>query len=129
MPKNKVFEEKNIRKMSIDLSKIIQHLNEGIVIIQSDRVVYANPSFCKIMKCDMYALIDKKFTELFPSAERITIQSEYDTVLKTQKKSKSHEFLIMQTSEKMHVELTMSFLESEESPLVLATVTSPLIYS
>jgi len=123
MPKHNVFEEKNIQKTSIDHSKIIRHLNEGIVILQRDRVVYANPSFCRIMKCDMYALIDKKFTELFPSAERITIQSEYDTVLKTQKKSKSHEFLIMQTSEKMHVELTMSFLESEESPLVLATVT------
>lgn len=109
--------------MSIDLSKIIQHLNEGIVILQSDRVVYANPSFCKIMKCDMYALIDKKFTELFPNTERKTIQSEYDSVLKTRKNSKSHEFLIMQASGKMHVELTMSFLESEEFPLVLATVT------
>ena len=122
MHKHNIFEEKNIKITSIDHSKIIQHLNEGIAIVQSDLIIYANPSFCRIMEFDMYATIDKKFTKLFPSTERKTIQAKYDTVLKTQKKSNSHEFLIMKSAKKIHVELNMSFLEFKESTLVLATI-------
>jgi len=123
MLKHNAVEEKNIRKKSIDHSNVIQHLNEGIVVLQGDRVIYANNSFCRIMECDMYETLDKKFTDFFPTAERKAIQSEYKTVLKTQKKSNSHEFLISSSSKTIHVELTMSFLELKEAPLVLATVT------
>lgn len=123
MQAHNVFEDKNILKKAIDYYKIVRNLNESIIILQSDRVIYANPSFFKIMECDMYALMDKKFTDLFPSKERKKIQSECDTVLITQKNSKSYEFAIMRASGKLHVELTLSFLESEGIPLVMATLT------
>lgn len=118
-----IFENKNIQKNSIDYSKIVRHLNEGIAILQSDRVIYANPSFCRIMECNMYALFDNKFLELFPISEQKTIQSKYDTMLKTRQSSKSHEFIIEKPSVKTHIELTMTFLESKEIPMVLATAT------
>ena len=123
MLSHEIFENKILQDTPKYYSKVVQHLNEGIIILQGDRVVYANPSFCRIIESDMCELIGKKVTELFPCAERDVIQSEYDSVLKTRINSKSHEFLIMRASEKMHVELTISYLESEESPLILLTVT------
>jgi PAS domain-containing protein len=63
-------EEIKVCQGDIDHRGIIEHINDGVVIIREGKIVFANNAFCVISRRAPEQVINSEFSDFISSADR-----------------------------------------------------------
>ncbi|HEY5037526.1 MAG TPA: EAL domain-containing protein [bacterium] len=103
------------------LLKAIGDIGDGVLILESHRIVYANEAFCKITGFSNDELsVLPSFFDLIPPANRASIEEKISAHFKNKKTSARYEITINRKNKKQaHLELTMNVIkEGSQSQMV-----------
>ncbi len=107
----------------IGYSGIVEHINDGVVIIRDGKIVFANRAFCEICRKKPEDILESEFSQLIAPPDRQAV-----TAFCAERKLGSGvpdriEFAMMRPGEEALVEMKVNTLECAGSPAILGALT------
>lgn len=112
--------EEALRRSEEKYRIVIEHANDAIFVIQSERIKFMNPSACEILGDTCENISDKPFIEFVHPDDRTMIQDRYKRRLRGEKLSNRFHFKMKNTAGDIRsVELNAVLILWEEQPAIL----------
>ena len=107
----------------IGYSGIVEHINDGVVIIKDGKIVFANKAFCEICRKSPDDVLESEFSELIASSDRDSVTTFCSERALTDGLPDRIEFTMMRPLEDAIVELKVNTVQCAGSPAILGALT------
>ncbi|MCD6378998.1 PAS domain S-box protein [bacterium] len=99
-----------------EFRNLVEHVNEGIVIVQNDVIKYANPCFVNAVGGDLESLIDKNFFDFFDDKTVDQLNLDFQEILGNDRQSKNIYELSMnnKNGKRVNIEVSCNVTTFEE---------------
>lgn len=125
--RNQTFEdaqEIRICRGDIDYRGIVEHINEGVVIVAEGKCVFANNAFYEISHRSPQQVLQQDFAKLVAPADRERVTQYLTERLFTEGISDRIEFVMPTVEGDTIIEMKVSVVECMGSPAILGALTS-----
>jgi len=125
MPKEKrIADAKEIAfcKGDIGYGGIVEHINDGVVIIKDGKIIFANKAFCEICRKPLEDVLESDFAKLISPSERETVTTfcEERTIDGLPDRI---EFTMMRPGEEALMEMKVNTVQCAGAPAILGALT------
>jgi PAS domain S-box-containing protein len=107
----------------IGYSGIVEHINDGVVIIKDGKIVFANKAFCEICRKPLEDVLESEFSELIAPSDRDSVTTFCAERTLTDGLPDRIEFTMMRPLEDAIVEMKVNTVECAGSPAILGALT------
>jgi PAS domain S-box-containing protein len=107
----------------IGYSGIVEHINEGVVIIKDGKIVFANKAFCEICRKSPDDVLEFEFSQLIAPSDRDSVTTFCAERTRTDGLPDRIEFTMMRPLEDAIVEMKVNTVECAGSPAILGALT------
>ena len=107
----------------IGYSGIVEHINDGVVIIKNGKIVFANRAFCEICRKPLEDVLELEFSELIAPSDRDSVTTFCAERTLTDGLPDRIEFTMMRPLEDAIVEMKVNTVECAGSPAILGALT------
>lgn len=124
---NQAFEdvrEIRICRGDIDFRGIVEHINEGVVIISEGKCVFANQAFYEISQRPPDQVLQQDFAGFVASAHRARVTRYLTEQLFSEGRSDRIEFVMSTGSGDVIIEMKVSVVQCMGAPAILAALTN-----
>jgi len=124
--RNKTYEdaqEIRICKGDIDYQGIVEHINEGVVIIREGKIVLANNAFFEISGRRQDQVLKSDFSDFLSTADRDKVSRYFTERLFTEGMPDRIEFVMPRTVSEAIIEMKVSVVECGGVPAILGALT------
>jgi PAS domain S-box-containing protein len=101
---------------------IVEHINDGVIIIKDDKIVFANRAFCEICRKNSAEILKSEFSELIASSDRDAVTAFLAKKLMPGCQPDRIEFTIKRPEEAI-VEMKVNVIQCSGSPAILGALT------
>lgn len=102
---------------------LVEHGNDGIIIVQNGLVVYANSKMKELSGYPMDEILEKQFAQFVPAEQRDMLEQHYQKRVEGQKLCGRYEAcLINKKGQEVYVEISASLIEYEGQPADMAII-------
>lgn len=112
----------NICSQSIDYQGIIRHINEGVLIIREEVIVFANSGFETLVRSTLDTFLGRPLTDLIVPEDRGRVLRHCQAIIKTSSLPDRIEFSIARPQETTIVEMKTAVIDCQ-GPAILAALT------
>lgn len=112
----------SICRGDIDYEGIVKNVNEGVVIIQEGKIVFANDGFCEISQRALHEVMEADFGTFIAPPDREKVSRYLTESLFTEHHADRTEFTLPRTHDDALIEMKISVVECGGAPAVLATI-------
>jgi PAS domain S-box-containing protein len=126
MTQNKTFEDAEkirICQGDIDYQGIVKHINDGVVIIKEDKIVFANNAFYEIAHKTPDQVIGSNFSDFISQCDREKVATYCKERLFTESLSDRIEFVMPKGNDEAIIEMKVSVVECGGAPAILGALT------
>jgi PAS domain S-box-containing protein len=116
-------EEIKICQGDIDYRGIVEHINDGVVIVREGKIVFANNAFFEISRKTREQVIDSEFAEFISSGDREKVIGYCKERLFTEGLPDTIEFIMSRTDGEAIIEMKVNVVECGGSPAILGALT------
>ena len=124
--RNRTFEdaqEIKICKGDIDYQGIVEHINEGVVIIREGKIVFANNAFYEISHRETEQVLKAEFSDFVSTADREKVSKYFTDRLFVEDIPDRIEFVMPRKDGQAIIEMKVSVVECGGVPAILAALT------
>jgi PAS domain S-box-containing protein len=107
----------------IGYSGIVEHINDGVVIIKNGKIVFANRAFCEICRKPLEDVLELEFSGLIAPSDRDAVRAFCAERTTTDGLPDRIEFTMMQPGEEALVEMKVNTVECAGAPAILGALT------
>ncbi|MGA2403409.1 MAG: PAS domain-containing protein [Syntrophobacteraceae bacterium] len=107
----------------IDYRGIVEHINDGVVIIREGKIVFANNAFYGISRKAPEQVIDSEFSDYISSADRENVINYCKERLFTEGLPDTIEFVMSRMDGEAIIEMKVNIVECGGSPAILGALT------
>jgi len=107
----------------IDYRGIVEHINDGVVIIREGKIVFANNAFFMISRRSPDQVINSEFSEFISSTDRENVIAYCKERLFTEGLPDTIEFVMSRTDGEAIIEMKVNIVECGGSPAILGALT------
>ena len=107
----------------IGYSGIVEHINDGVVIIKDGKIVFANRAFYEICRKSPEDVLESEFSELVRPSDREAVTTFCEERTATDGLPDRIEFTIMRPGEEALVEMKVNTVQCAGSPAILGALT------
>jgi PAS domain S-box-containing protein len=107
----------------IGYSGIVEHINDGVVIIKNGKIVFANRAFCEICRKSPDDILESEFSELIALSDRETVTTFCAERTATDGLPDRIEFTMMRPGEEALVEMKVNTVQCAGIPAILGALT------
>ncbi len=120
-----VVDEKEIAFCNGDIgySGIVEHINDGVVIIKEGKIVFANKAFCEICRKPLEDILESNFFELIAPSDREMVTTFCAERTAADGLPGRIEFTMMRPGEEALVEMKVNTVQCAGTPAILAALT------
>jgi PAS domain S-box-containing protein len=115
-------EEIKVCQGDIDHRGIIEHINDGVVIIREGKIVFANNAFCVISRRAPEQVINSEFSDFISSADRENVIKYCKERLFTEGLPDTIEFVMSRMDGEAIIEMKVNIVECAGSPAILGAL-------
>ncbi len=117
-------EEIKVCKGDVDYRGIVKHINDGVVIIVEDKIVFANDAFCSMSQKDPASVLKSDFSNYVGQADREKVIPYLRERLFAHTLPDSIEFVMPRAyDDPAIIEMKVSVISCDGSPAILAALT------
>jgi len=102
---------------------IVEHINDGVVIIKDGKVVFANRAFCEICRKDPEDVLATDFSELIVPADRKTVATFFADRIASGGFPDRIDFTMMRPRAEGIMEMKVNIIPCAGSPAILGALT------
>jgi PAS domain S-box-containing protein len=106
----------------IGYSGIVEHINDGVVIIKDGKIVFSNRAFCEICRKPLETLLESDFTELIAPADREKVRAFCAEKTAADGFPDRIEFTMMRPGDEALVEMKVNTVQCAGTPAILAAL-------
>jgi PAS domain S-box-containing protein len=107
----------------IGYSGIVEHINDGVVIIKSGKIAFANRAFCEICRKPLEDILGSAFTGLVAPSDMDTVKALCAERTTTESLPDRIEFTLIRPGEEALVEMKVNTVQCAGTPAVLGALT------
>ncbi len=108
----------------IGYSGIVEHINDGVVIIKDGKIVFANKAFSEISGKPLGDLLKSEFSELIAPPDRDAVTTFCEEKTTTDGLKDRIEFTMMRPGDEALVEMKVNTVQCSGTPAILAALTN-----
>lgn len=112
----------NICSQTVDYQGIVRHINEGVLIIRNDQIVFANTACGEIVGHTCDALLGQSFVNLVSQADQEKVTKQFAAMLRFPELPDRMEFSLIKSGEVTTVEMKLAVIDCQ-GPAILAALT------
>ncbi|MGA2228522.1 MAG: PAS domain-containing protein, partial [Syntrophobacteraceae bacterium] len=112
-------EEIRICQGDIDYRGIVEHINDGVVIIKEGKIVFANNAFYGISRKAPEQVIDSEFSDFISPADRENVIKYCNERLFTEGLPDTIEFVMSRMDGEAIIEMKVDIVECGGGPAIL----------
>ncbi len=116
-------QEIRICQGDIDYRGVVEHINEGVVIIREGKIVFANNSFCEISRRSPEQVFKADFSSFLSAVDRERVARYCTERLFTDRLSDRIEFSMPREDGDAIIEMKVSVIECGGAPAILGALT------
>jgi len=116
-------EEIKVCQGDIDYRGIVEHINDGVVIIREGKIVFANNAFYEISQKAPEQIIDAEFSDFISPADRENVIKYCKERLFTEGMPDTIEFVMPRMGGGAIIEMKVNIVECGGSPAILGALT------
>jgi PAS domain S-box-containing protein len=116
-------EEIRICQGDIDYRGIVEHINDGVVIIKEGKIVFANNAFYGISRKAPEQVIDSEFSDFISPADRYNVIKYCNERLFTEGLPDTIEFVMSRMDGEAIIEMKVNIVECGGGPAILGALT------
>ncbi len=102
---------------------IVEHINDGVVIIKNGKIIFVNRAFCEICRKPQEELLESEFSKLIAPADRETVTAFCEEKASRDGLKDRIEFAMMRPGEEALVEMKVNTVQCAGAPAILAALT------
>ncbi len=123
--KEAVIDEREIAFCNGDIgySGIVEHINDGVVIIKNGKIVFANRAFSEICRKPLGDLLESEFSGLIAPPDREAVTTFCEERTTTDGLKDGIEFTMMRPGEDAIVEMKVNTVQCGGTPAILGALT------
>ena len=120
-----VIDEKEIAFCNGDIgySGIVEHINDGVIIIKNGKIVFANRAFSEICRKPLGDVLEFEFSELIAPPDRDAVATFCEERTTTDGLPDRIEFAMMRPGDEAIVEMKVNTVQCAGTPAILAALT------
>lgn len=120
-----VVDEKEIAFCNGDIgySGIVEHINDGVVIIKDGKIVFANRAFCEICRKRPEEVLESEFSELITPSDREAVRAFCAERTAADGLPDRIEFAMVRLGEEALVEMKVNTVQCAGIPAILGALT------
>lgn len=107
----------------IDYRGIVEHINDGVIIIREGKIVFANNAFCGISRRSPEEVINSEFSDYISSEDRETVLRYCTDRLFTEGLPDTIEFTMPRPAGDAIIEMKVNVVECGGGPAILGALT------
>jgi len=107
----------------IGYSGIVEHINDGVVIIKDGKVVFANKAFCDICRKPLEDILESNFSELIAPSDREAVTTFCKERTAADGLKDRIEFTMMRPKQEALVEMKVNTVQCAGTPAILGALT------
>jgi PAS domain S-box-containing protein len=107
----------------IGYSGIVEHINDGVVIIKGGKIVFANKAFCEICRKPLEDILESNFSELIAPTDREAVTTFCEERTTTDGLKDRIEFAMIRPGEGATVEMKVNTVQCAGTPAILGALT------
>lgn len=120
---NRYGEDIGICREDVDYRGIVEHINEGVLIIRDGKIVFANDAFCAMCGRPPDGVISTEFLDFVSSADREAVARYCTERLLSGNLPDRIEFTMHQDRGEAIIEMKVSLVDCAGQPAILAALT------
>ena len=102
---------------------IVEHINDGVVIIQDGKIIFANRAFYEICRKSPEDALKSEFSELVAPSDRNAVTAFFTERIMTGGQPDRIDFAIRRPAEEAIVEMKVNVIQCAGSPAILGALT------
>jgi len=102
---------------------IVEHINDGVVIIKDGKIVFANKAFCEIFRKPLGDVLESEFSELIAPPDRDAVTTFCEERTTIDGLPDRIEFAMMRPGNEAIVEMKVNTVQCAGTPAILAALT------
>jgi len=110
-------------KGDIGYGGIVEHINDGVVIIKDGKIVFANRAFCEICRKPLEDVLESEFAELILPSDRQAFRTFCAERTATDGLRDRIEFTMTRPGEEVLMEMKGNTVQCDGAPALLAALT------
>ena len=107
----------------IGYSGIVEHINDGVVIIKDGKIVFANRAFCEICRKPLEDVLESEFSELISPSDREAVTTFCEERTATDGLRDRIEFTMTRPGEEALMEMKVNTVQCDGAPAILGALT------
>ena len=107
----------------IGYSGIVEHINDGVVLIKDSKIVFANKALCEICHKPLEAILESEFAKLISPLDRETVTTFCEERTTTDGLPDRIEFTMLRPEEDALVEMKVNTVKCAGAPAILGALT------